>query len=86
MEKKTRDPKWLIKYPHLTRKQAMDLFCHECMGYTKHRDKYGPSENWVSAGMEAAQCTDGKCPLYPYRPKTTKKLPDTSEGIGEDLD
>lgn len=70
-ETKSRDPGWLKKFPNITRKQAMDLFCHECMGYAKHRGN-GISETWINSGKEVALCTDLMCPLFKFRPGAKK--------------
>lgn len=62
------EPEWLKKYPKITRAQAIQLFCRECFGYTKHRKGWCDSETWVIAGRMARECTDAECPLFRFRP------------------
>jgi len=68
------EPKWLKKFPNITRGQVVQLFCRECMGYTKHRGGGRESQNWVKAGQMAKDCTDPKCPLYIFRPGRKREL------------
>ena len=50
----------------LTRKQAIILFCRECMGCDGHRGgKVGTP--YKKATMMAKECEDENCPLWGYR-------------------
>jgi len=68
------DPIWLGGYPQvrLIRSRAIQLFCRECMGYTKHRGGDNNSQGWVMAGKMAKECTDPECPLFQFRPGAKK--------------
>jgi len=72
--KKGIEPRWLKKFPNITRAQAMQLFCRECMGYTRHRGGDSESQAWRKAGQMARECTDPKCPLYIFRPGGKRRL------------
>ena len=71
------EPIWMGRYPNITRSQAVQLFCRECMGYSKHRGDSIVSETWQVAGKMAKECTDGDCPLNRFRPgaKSRKTSP-----------
>ena len=68
------EPEWMKKYPQITRAQAVQVFCRECMGYTKHRGGGPESQAWKKAGQMARECTDTECPLYRFRPGARKGL------------
>jgi hypothetical protein len=68
------EPQWLKKYPNITRGQAIQLFCRECMGYTKHRGGGSESQTWTIAGSMVKGCTDPQCPLYIFRPGAKRGL------------
>lgn len=70
--KKGIEPGWLEKYPQITRAQAVQVFCRECMGYAKHRGGGDESQTWSIAGKMARECTDTECPLYRFRPGAKK--------------
>jgi hypothetical protein len=66
------DPGWLDNYPNITRGQAIQVFCRECMGYTKHRGDGKNSLGWKLTGGLVRECTDPECPLYKFRPGAKK--------------
>jgi len=50
----------------LTRGQAINMFCRECMGYDGYRGgKVGTP--FKKAAMMVKDCPDKECPLWPYR-------------------
>ncbi len=51
----------------LTRGQAIMLFCHECMGFDRHRTKGTGCVSYHSAGFEVSKCPDNQCPLWVFR-------------------
>lgn len=62
------EPEWMRRYPQITRAQAIQVFCRECLGYTKHRGGGSESQAWKMAGQMAKECSDKLCPLYRFRP------------------
>ena len=56
-------------YSGRNRKGAVVLFCHSCMGFSEHLNS-GVSASWAKAGHDVSNCTDKRCPLYPYRLKS----------------
>jgi len=47
-----------------SRKKAIESHCKECIF-----DKYGGNGKWR---VQTEKCTNLKCYLFPYRPRTTK--------------
>ena len=66
-------------YSGKARTKAVHLFCHECMGYDKHRNG-NASVGYVEAGLRVRDCEATRCPLYPYR--RNEKDPVTPSWIG----
>ena len=60
-------------YSGKSRRKAVFLFCHECNGYSQHREKGNFAPSYQETGHEVTKCTNKKCPLYPY--KGVKKEP-----------
>ena len=58
--------KFKAVYSGKSRKQAVILFCHECMGYDGHREPKA-HVSYISAGYEVMKCENEICPLWKYR-------------------
>lgn len=55
-------------YSGKSRKEAVYLFCHECMGYDGHHSGVKKSHvGYDEAGRLAKECNAVECPLFPYR-------------------
>lgn len=65
-------------YDGKARPSAVYLFCHECMGYDKHRGGKS-SVSYLEAGHAVSGCLSKKCPLYAYR--KDKKSPVTVDWL-----
>ena len=77
--RKSAEPLWMQRYPNITRGQAINLFCRECMGYTNHRER-GISETWQMAGNAIRECTDSGCPLFRFRPGARRSGESINDG------
>jgi len=60
-------------YSGKSRREAVMLFCRECMGYDGHREKKKSHVTYTEASYSVKECPSVKCPLYPYR--LSKKTP-----------
>ena len=59
-------------YSGKSRTKAVFLFCRECCGYGRHREKAKVGPTYTEASHEVRRCDNISCPLYPYRfPKKT---------------